>query len=179
VTFDKILVPVDFSTCSLMVAREAAGLAVKLGSRVVLLHVSDLPAGLPADAHVAPEGADTTAGAFVRTDAERRMAEFVAACEAVGAPVELRTEVGPVVATILSAIDRTGAGMVVMGTHGRTGLARLVLGSVAEGVSHRAHVPVMLIRREARPSCRHASCDWCVEGGRSPAEEQLQAESVG
>ena len=49
-TFDKILVPVDFSTCSLMVAREAAELAVKLGARIVLLHVSDLPAGLPADA---------------------------------------------------------------------------------------------------------------------------------
>ncbi len=178
-TFDKILVPVDFSTCSLMVAREAAELAAKLGARIVLLHVSDLPAGLSADAHVSPEGADTTAGAFATSDADRRMVGFVAACEAAGAPVELRTEVGAVVPTILSAIDRVGAGLVVMGTHGRTGLARLVLGSVAEGVAHRAHVPVMLIRREARPSCRHTSCDWCVEGGRSPAEEQLQAESVG
>ncbi len=46
---------------------------------------------------------------------------------------------------ILAAADRVGADMIVMGTHGRTGLSRLVLGSVAEAVLRRAAVPVLVV----------------------------------
>ena len=71
------------------------------------------------------------------------------------------------------------ASLIVIGTHGRTGLARLVLGSIAEGVAQAARVPVMLVRREVRPECARGSCEWCVREGQSPAEARLSVESEG
>lgn len=174
-----ILVPVDFSTCSLLVTRQAAGLAAKLGARVVVLHVAELPPHVSPDAHVSPEGVDRTAGAYVLEDTRARLAPFLEAGRALGAEVDVDVRLGPVVPTILAATEAAGADLVVMGTHGRTGLARAVLGSVAEGVAHQAHVPVMLVRRESRPECKRASCEWCPHDGRSPAEERLSAETQG
>lgn len=177
--FDKILVPVDFSFCSLDVARDTAGLAAKLGAELVLLHVSELPDGVRADTTVTHDGSPTAAATWMRADSRRHLAEMVALCAEAGVTPEVIAEVGPVVPTILAVIDRIGAGLVVMGTHGRTGLARLVLGSVAEGVAHQAHVPVMLVRRVPRASCGHTSCEWCASGGRSAAEAQVDAETTG
>lgn len=174
-----ILVPLDFSTCSLGVARDVADLAERLGARVVLLHVALLPSGVPPGAHVWPDGREVGASDHVTGDARERLAGFAEVAGRGGVPVEAIVEVGPVVPTILSVCDRVGADLLVMGTHGRSGLARLVLGSVAEGVSHRARVPVLLVRRQPRASCGHASCQWCADGDRSAAEEQLAAEREG
>lgn len=63
-----ILVPVDFSTCALLVTQQAAGLAARLGARVVVLHVAELPAGVPPDTHVRLDGVDSTAGDYVGDD---------------------------------------------------------------------------------------------------------------
>lgn len=174
-----ILVPVDFSTCSLLVTRQAAGLAAQLGARLVLLHVAELPAGLSPDARVRPDGVPQAASDLVVDDSRALLVRFADAGREAGIGVDEVVELGPVVPTILAVADRVGADLIVMGTHGRQGLARLVLGSIAEGVTHRAHVPVMLIRREARPECGRASCEWCPESGHSPAEDRLAAESEG
>lgn len=174
-----ILVPVDFSTCSMLVTRQAAGLAAKLGARVVVLHVATLPESLDAGAHVAPEGVDRTAGDYLVTDSLERLKPFVETAQELGAPAEASVRLGPVVPTILAAADADRADLILLGTHGRTGLARVVLGSVAEGVAHKAHVPVMLVRRESRPECARESCEWCPHDDRSPAEKRLAAESTG
>lgn len=174
-----ILVPVDFSVCSMLVTRQAAGLATRLGARLVVLHVAELPAGLSPDTHVRPEGVDTTAADYLCTDARERLAPFAEAARELGAAEELDVRFGPVVSTILRAADDTQADLIIIGTHGRTGLARIVLGSVAEGVAHRAHVPVMLVRRESRPECARESCEWCPHDGRSAAEENIAGESQG
>ncbi|MDP2309859.1 MAG: universal stress protein [Pseudomonadota bacterium] len=174
-----ILVPVDFSTCSLLVTRQAAGLAARLGARVVVMHVSELPGDLAQGAHVRPDGVDRTAAEYLTADARERLALFVSAAREVGAAAEIEVRIGPVVPTILAAADALAADLIVIGTHGRTGLARMVLGSVAEGVAHKAHVPVMLVRRESRPECARQSCEWCPHEGRSPAEEKLAGESQG
>ncbi|MDP2316398.1 MAG: universal stress protein [Pseudomonadota bacterium] len=174
-----ILVPVDFSTCSLLVTRQAAALAARLGARLVVLHVSELPADLAADAHVRPDGVAQTAADYLTADAREQLASFAGAAREVGATADIEVKVGSVVPTILAAADALAADLIVIGTHGRTGLARIVLGSVAEGVAHRAHVPVMLVRRESRPECARQSCEWCPHEGRSPAEEKIAAESQG
>ncbi len=174
-----ILVPVDFSTCSLLVTRQAAGLATRLGARLVVLHVAELPRDVAADAHVRPDGVDRTAADYLIDDTRVRLESFAAAARELGATAEIAVKLGPVVATILSETEAFGADLIIIGTHGRTGLARLVLGSVAEGVAHKAHVPVMLVRRESRPECARASCEWCPHEGRSPAEEKLAGESQG
>lgn len=174
-----ILVPVDFSVCSMLVTRQAAGLAARLGARLVVLHVSDLPAGVSPETHVRPEGVDRTASDYLVADGRERLAPFAKAARELGAAVELDVKFGHVVPTILRAADETQADLVIIGTHGRTGIARMVLGSVAEGVAHKAHVPVMLVRRESRPECARESCEWCPHGGRSAAEEKIAGESQG
>ncbi len=174
-----ILVPVDFSTCSLLVTRQAAGLGARLGARVVILHVAELPSDVKPDTHVRPEGADRTASDYLVADTRERLEPFAAAARELGATVDVDVRVGPVVSTIADTSTSIGADLIVMGTHGRTGLARLVLGSVAEGVAHVSHVPVMLVRRESRPECARESCEWCPHEGRSPAEQRLAGESQG
>lgn len=174
-----ILVPVDFSTCSMLVTQQAAGLAARLGARVVVLHVAELPADIAADTHVRPDGVDRTAADYLTSDTRERLASFAAAAREAGAETDIEVKLGPVVPTLLAAADALAADLIVIGTHGRTGIARIVLGSVAEAVAHKAHVPVMLVRRESRPECARASCEWCPHEGRSPAEAKLAAESQG
>lgn len=141
-----ILVPVDFSTCSMLVTRQAAGLAARLDARLVVFHVAELPGNLAAGAHVRPEGVEQTAADYLVADTRERLASFVEAAREVGVTAEIDVKVGPVVPTILAAVDRVGADLIVIGTHGRRGLRRLFLGSVAEGVARVATTPVLLVR---------------------------------
>jgi nucleotide-binding universal stress UspA family protein len=55
------------------------------------------------------------------------------------------TKDGPVPETILDVADETHADMIAMSTHGRTGISRWLMGSVADKIIHHAHIPVMLI----------------------------------
>ena len=119
------------------------------------------------------------AGEYLQADALVQLQPFRETVEAAGVKVELQVLMGSVIPTILTVTDATGADLIVMGTHGRTGLARVMLGSIAEGVAHKAHVPVMLVRRESRPECARENCEWCPHEGRSRAEERIAAEGEG
>jgi hypothetical protein len=66
-----------------------------------------------------------------------------------------------------------------MGSHGRQGVARALLGSVAEQTLRTPHVPVMRGRREPRPESDHERCDWCQLGIRSDGERALAGELDG
>lgn len=66
-----------------------------------------------------------------------------------------------------------------MGSHGRQGVARALLGSVAEQTLRTPHVPVMRVRRQPRPESDHERCDWCQLGIRSDAERALAGELDG
>src|SRR5579859_930513 len=66
-----------------------------------------------------------------------------------GLPVKTVVKVGPPADVIRHAAQRLGADLVVMTSHGRTGLARVVMGSVAEHVVHHAAIPVLLVRDHA------------------------------
>lgn len=67
--------------------------------------------------------------------------------EAAGVPVSIESLIGPVAGTILGAADAHGAGLIAMATHGRSGLERLRLGSVADRVVRTSPVPVLLVRQ--------------------------------
>jgi nucleotide-binding universal stress UspA family protein len=179
VNIRTILVPVDFSVCSMLVTQQAARLASQLNAKVVILHVSELPTGVPAGSHVQPAGVDSTVADYLDTDNRALLRPFLAVAADAGAEAEIQVRVGPVVPGILAAAEESHADLIVIGTHGRTGLARVVLGSIAESVAHKAHVPVMLVRRESRPECRRESCEWCPHEGRSAAEQKIAAESLG
>ena len=174
-----ILVPVDFSSCAMLLTRQAAGLAARVGARVVVAHIAELPQGLSRTAHLHPGGGDQDAASYLTEDTTRRLRPFVEVVQAAGVEASALVRVGPVVQGIHKAAQEVGADLLMIGTHGRSGFARLVLGSVAEAVARESSVPVMLVRREPRPECGRESCAWCSVDGRSPAEEQVAAETEG
>lgn len=173
-----ILVPLDFSDCSMGVVRQAAQLAARLGSELVLHHAVETPGGLGSKTLVTPApGAEPVPiGQHLLASAEARMPVYLAAAAAEGVEVAHRISEGKPTDAILAAADALGADMIVMGTHARTGLNRLLIGSVAEAVVRQAEVPVVTLRNIRHAACEASSCGSCrshVTPARMRAEAEL------
>lgn len=150
----RILVPVDFSPSSEHAARYAAVLASRLGASVELLHVvvDPLTAAVYSDAYI-PDYAQIEASLVA--GAEQQIAQ----CRELlpGSPViDTTVQVGAVAPGIVEHAAATGADLIVMATHGRTGLTHVVLGSVAERVVRTAACPVLTIRAHAAAGAAEA-----------------------
>jgi nucleotide-binding universal stress UspA family protein len=157
VTYRGILVPLDGSERAETALPHAAALAERFGARIVLYRVVDPPgpmmppdvispaAGLP----VVPPMLDTVQFAQEARDLTAEYLESRAReLRALGLTVTgLVGDVGDVAEQILETARREVIDLIVMSTHGRTGLDRLLFGSVAENVVRHAPVPVLLIRR--------------------------------
>ena len=138
----RILVPVDFSDSTGGALAVADALAAVYDARVDVLHavhLPDLPAVYGVGLHFEATYPDVVARSEEALDV--RLHESVG----VGRRGEVVVRVGPPGPTILEAADRLGAGLLVMPTHGRTGLERVAFGSVAEGVLRRAPCPVVAL----------------------------------
>jgi nucleotide-binding universal stress UspA family protein len=149
----KILVPVDFSESSQAAMDYAGELADKLGATIDVMHAWHPPYDLSElfrEASVAApdEGRRQTLADFVETKAGQDLKRALARLEARGLEVKGRLEPGTPRNAIVEAAASGGYDMIVMGTHGRTGLAHAVLGSVAEWVVRHATVPVLTVRRK-------------------------------
>ncbi len=149
-TVSLIVVPIDFSAGSEAASTYAAWLAGRLGARVHLVHAF---VGLShAAAGVAPGLVDDfrATEAAMREEARRSLEAEAArvAREAAGVPVTTSlVEAGASAADAIVRAAEEGKGdLVVMGTHGRTGLRRAILGSVAERVIRTAEVPVVVVK---------------------------------
>jgi len=149
--FTRILVPLDGSPLSLQALPVAADLARKYGASLRLVYVvPDVPpvSGLAGGmAYAYDPAADYAAR---REEGERVLREALADPVMDGLPVDsdcLPAEGRPVAQVLVQETRSSGADLIVMSTHGRGGLARLLLGSVAEGVLHHAGVPVLLVRQ--------------------------------
>ena len=143
--FDTILVPVDDNPASDSAVKVAAELARMVGAALRLLHIIEPPPTFTADiARRLPPGEfDRSLEEHARSiihEAETLVPEGVI-FESLFRRAAKRTW-----REILDAADELDADLIVMGTHGREGVARAVLGSVAERVAHHAQVPVMLVR---------------------------------
>jgi nucleotide-binding universal stress UspA family protein len=144
-SFSKILVATDFSAPARRATRVAAELARASGARVVLLHVSPRPPGLPASA--APARGESPVEAHARQATLAALHAEARPLVEAGLAVEDRVELwADVAAAIVRAAGAVGADLVVLGTHGRSGLAHLALGSVAEAVVRACPVPVVTCR---------------------------------
>jgi nucleotide-binding universal stress UspA family protein len=133
-----ILHPTDFSDPSDEAFRVACRLAEDHAARVIVVHVAEpaVPSvGLAASPSL-PE--DYWGGVEARLGQLQLFAPRVR--------VECRVEEGNAAAEIVNAARATGCDLIVMGTHGRTGLRRVVMGSVAESVLRTAPCPVMTIK---------------------------------
>jgi nucleotide-binding universal stress UspA family protein len=140
----SILVPLDTSELSEASLGPTTALAAGLGARLVLLQVEQPP---PAGAY----GEPTVYPVFdprAEVEAAKRHLAGVAA-HLRSCVRDVRVEYGQPVPTIIRVADEEHVDLIAMATHGRTGLARLVLGSVATGVLQQASLPLVLIRPRA------------------------------
>jgi nucleotide-binding universal stress UspA family protein len=121
------------------------------GGHLILLHVSPLPPNLPGDARVTEPGSSNAVPLeeLLTRGAQRDLAALAEPLRAQGFSVETLVRTpgpGSPAEAILEAATETQAEVIVLGTHGRSGIAHLLLGSVAEKVLRGADVPVVSVR---------------------------------
>lgn len=147
--WNTILVPHDFSSSANHAAAIARDEAKLHGARMVLLHVIDLPTAIKPDTVIVPDatGAPVNVREFAVNAAETHLQDIVARLGKDGVVATAFIRVGNPVDEITRFIDEEKVSLVVMGTHGRTGLAHLLVGSVAERVVRMATCPVLTVRQ--------------------------------
>jgi nucleotide-binding universal stress UspA family protein len=143
-----ILVPHDFSASAnhaTAIARDEARLH---GASIVLLHVVDLPYQLGPDAVIVPPetGTPISIKEYAIQSAENHLQDIVTRLAKDGTTATAIVAVGTPVDEINRAVDDHRIDLVVMGTHGRTGLRHLMAGSVTERVVRSSKAPVLTIR---------------------------------
>jgi nucleotide-binding universal stress UspA family protein len=156
--FSRILVPTDFSTGAENAAVTAVALAAAVGGRVDLVHWYNLPALMTPDGSTFGPTAAQLVEAGERADAA--LGEALQALRArVGGRVRIEgaTRIGSAADEILRIAETGRYDLIVMGTHGRTGIRRLMLGSVAENVLRRSPIPVLTVRAHDAEDARAAS----------------------
>jgi nucleotide-binding universal stress UspA family protein len=143
-----ILVPHDFSASANHAAAIARDEAKLHGARLVLLHVIELPYQLGPDAVIVPPetGTPISVRDYAVQSAEAHLNDIAARLGKDGVTATGLIKIGNAIDEIGHAVEEAGADLIVMGTHGRTGLRHLVMGSVAERVVRGAKVPVLTIR---------------------------------
>jgi nucleotide-binding universal stress UspA family protein len=149
-----VLFPVDVTGCAFEVAARLAPMARELGAEVVLLVVDRLPVGVEAGAHL-PDGHTAMEALDADVRAQLGVLQEVFADEGVAVRSLIRH--GDVTEAILRVCAEVHPRFIAMGTHGRQGLQRALLGSVAEAVIRRAEVPVMTMRALAEQPDRGPS----------------------
>ncbi len=141
--FKKILVPLDGSPMAEAVLPYVRHMAVEDGAEVELLTITTVPlAAYPIDAPL-----DLAQLIKQQHEASEQYLRKVSnAIDHDGIKVTPLISEGPIAEEILSHAESTGADLIAMSTHGRSGISRWLMGSVADKVLHGAKVPVLLVR---------------------------------
>ncbi|MFM8734281.1 MAG: universal stress protein [Pirellulales bacterium] len=144
-----ILFPTDFSTASDAAIEHAATLATSSGATLLILHVEEPP--------LAYGGGELYYG-IPEPDSERirKMLDDVRPKDP-AVPCTHRLTMGDPASEIVRIAAEEGVEMIVLGTHGRTGVTRFLMGSVAEAVVRRAPCPVLVYRETAAKLVRPAA----------------------
>lgn len=144
--FKHILVPVDGSATSMLAVNKAAGLAKAFGSQVTAVYVIDPYPFTGVGADFAYGQAQYLSAATA--DAHTALDAVKSAMEQAGIPVDTVMGEGHSVHDgVMEAVKTTGADLIVMGSHGRKGLEKLVLGSVTQRVLSDSTIPVLVVRQ--------------------------------
>jgi universal stress protein A len=147
----KVLVPIDFSPSARAALEYATFVAGKFGAELQVLHVWEPPGYVGPDTlALLPVGSGQPGWEQTRLEVQREVDHFLARAASRPKALAIRVEAGEPSDTILQLAKELGADLIVMGTHGRTGLSRLLLGSVAEAVLRRSACAVLTIRVTSR-----------------------------
>ncbi|MDQ3264292.1 MAG: universal stress protein [Myxococcota bacterium] len=144
--YRRILVPTDFSDNSRVALEQAVSLAQALGASIDLLHVWEPPRYIAPDLMLAVPGwSAVSLEQYSRAEAAKALEQYL---QTLPPQVVLKShlEVGDAAASIVRFAKEQGSDMIVMSTHGRGALSRLMLGSVAQKVVSHAECPVMTLR---------------------------------
>ena len=156
--FKKILCPVQLDDSEQVALDLASRLAKDMDATVYLMHVVPI---LPIDA----PNVTITVHSQAADEASLRLQEL-AAKELAGLKSEIITRVagpGEVARTVLEVATELDTDLIVLKTHGRSGLAHLIMGSVAEQIVRRAHCPVLTLTSTAKE--RHTGLSARLESG--------------
>lgn len=139
--FKKILCPVDFSDTSMNAANNAINFSMEIKAEITFIHIIDIQA--------LQNIGDLSGGGIndinlLIEEEKPVLSKLKDECEKKGVKVKTVLTHGEPVSVILETIKEGGHDLIIMGTHGKTGLTRLVLGSIAENVVRKSDIPVLL-----------------------------------
>jgi nucleotide-binding universal stress UspA family protein len=158
----RVLLPVDLSACAITVCREAARVALAEGATVHLLHVVEPPDNVPLDLTVPRDGDCVSVEDLLRKGVEPHMETCRKLLVKAGVAVDSDIRFGHPQDVIAQLADGVGYSRVVMGSHGRSRLSRLFLGSVSLDVQRMIHVPVTIVPAAHSADCGAKDCAWCT-----------------
>lgn len=138
----RVLIALDGSAAGEMVMKFLMEIAGPLDMTVMLLHVLEPITPAAAEGLVVTDDIDAR-----RREAEEYLAPIAAMLRSQGVDAAWAIRHGRAADEILAAADENGTDLIAMATHGRSGIGRLLFGSVAEAVLRRAAVPVFMIRQ--------------------------------
>ncbi|ADO72218.1 universal stress protein [Stigmatella aurantiaca] len=142
----RILVPVDLSEEALGLVQYALQFAHAFRAPIDLIHVWEPPQYVAPDLLVASPGWDSQSIEKVAVDAaHKRLRALADQVRDAPSPLQHRVVVGEAASSILRTAEEGKHDLIVIGTHGRRGLPRLLMGSVAQKVVARAHCPVLTV----------------------------------
>jgi len=151
--FTKIVAATDFSEDSALALSYAQEMAAKFGAELVLLHVDQPLAPVMMTPELGPAmdiGAMSRIAEEQRMLAQRELDKLIKNVRDAGLKGKCLLKVGSPFLEILHTAQNEKADLIVLGTHGRTGLAHVLMGSVAERVVQKAPCPVLTIRHPDR-----------------------------
>jgi nucleotide-binding universal stress UspA family protein len=139
----RILVPTDFTDASEYALAYASGLAAQLGAQVIICHVYQLPTPLA--------GAELETLSSIQSTVEIDRAAHIGVQQAIERHGKAQVPIASVVRPgdpeieIRAIASEVSADLIILGTHGRTGLMRALIGSVTDDVIHHSEVPVLVL----------------------------------
>lgn len=165
----RILIPTDFSDCSEAAVGYAISLAQVFQAQVFLLHVME-PLVYGLDFSLTHPGVPP----HLRQKLVEAMQQRVDRMKGLGIEAEGHFVTGTPFMEIIKAAQKQEVDLIIMGTHGRTGLAHILLGSTAERVIQRAHWPVLTVKAE-RPLSQSLEKEGHLQKQASSVREDVRA----
>lgn len=147
---NRILIAVEDSPYSDQAIRYGVMLAKKMGSKIAMVHADEIPVSTPYIADpmlnetplMIPEMMD------IQEEASQNLFKRISAEYGEGVKITKFIRVGRAQDEILAVAEEYNADLIILGTHGRTGLAHFISGSVSESVARRAKCPVLIIPKK-------------------------------